>query len=188
MKSLWNPRTWFMSTKQREVTLAQQELIGFELDKRLLDLDLEHADISKIEYADALETLELKYLSKQANDKAHFEKLKLQRELTKGKIKHHDYERELATLQGEPYVNVLNMGIEPENVVQGYIELDWNEHFVKMLTEAGVTGTSDEDTVNKWFNGVCRTVLIQEQADQDWGMRTETPVNPDVEYRSNSKD
>lgn len=188
MKSPWNPLSWFSSTKERAVAQAHRDLTGFELDKRLLDLDLEHADISKIEYTDALESLELKYLSKQANDKAHFEELKLQRELTKGKIKHHDYERELATLRGEPYVNVLNMGIEPENVVQGYIELDWNDHFVKMLTEAGVTGTSDEDTVNKWFNGVCRTVLIQEQADLDWGMRTETPVNPDVEYRSNRKD
>ena len=57
------------------------------------------------------------------------------------------------------------MGIDEENVVQGYFELDWNDEFVAMLQSKGITGTSDEDVVNKWFNAVCRTVLLNEQAD-----------------------
>lgn len=188
MKSFLNPLSWLSNNKKKAVTRAHKQHTGYELEKRLLDIDLEYGEISKIEYAELLETLELKYLSKQADDKAHFEELKLLRELTKGKIKHHDYEREMATLKDEPYVTVLNMDVDSENVVQGYIELDWNDQFVKMLSEAGITGTSDDDIVNKWFNGICRTVLLQEQVDQDWGMRSETPENPDVEYRSDSKD
>lgn len=80
-------------------------------------------------------------------------------------------EKEKATQAGEPWVNVIKMGINPENVVQGYFELDWNEEFVKMLSDAGITGTNDEDIVNKWFNGVCRTVLLDAERDLDYGMQ-----------------
>ena len=45
---------------------------------------------------------------------------------------------------------------------------------VKFLHENGYTGKSDEDVVNKWFNDVCRTVLVQEIADQDYGLQEET--------------
>jgi hypothetical protein len=91
------------------------------------------------------------------------------------------YDKEAATAAGEPWVNVLRMGIDPDNVVQGYFELDWNEEFVVMLQEAGITGASDEDVVNKWFNAVCRTVLIQEKADQDYGFEEDnTNERPDV--------
>ena len=41
-----------------------------------------------------------------------------------------------------------------------------------MLQNKGITGTSDEDVVNKWFNAVCRTVLLNEQADRDYGMQS----------------
>ena len=51
------------------------------------------------------------------------------------------------------------------------MELDWNDHFVKFLHENGYTGNNDEDIVNKWFNDVCRTVLVQEIADQDYGLQ-----------------
>jgi hypothetical protein len=91
------------------------------------------------------------------------------------------YDKEAATAAGEPWVNVLRMGIDPDNVVQGYFELDWNEEFVVMLQEAGIRGASDEDVVNKWFNAVCRTVLIQEKADQDYGFEEDnTNERPDV--------
>ena len=75
-------------------------------------------------------------------------------------------------MKKEPWVNVIRMGIDEENVVQGYFELDWNDEFVSMLQNKGITGTSDEDVVNKWFNAVCRTVLLNEQADRDYGMQS----------------
>ena len=80
-------------------------------------------------------------------------------------------EKDLATSAGEPWVSVVKMGIDPENVVQGFFELDWNDEFVQMLSEAGITGASDEDIVNKWFNGVCRTVLLDAERDLDYGMQ-----------------
>ena len=82
------------------------------------------------------------------------------------------YDKEEATEKKEPWVNVIKMGIDPDNVVQGYFELDWNDEFVQYLMAQGIAGDSDEDVVNKWFNAVCRTVLLQEKADLDYGMQT----------------
>ena len=93
------------------------------------------------------------------------------------------YDKEEAAAKGEPWVSVLNMGVDPENVTQGYFELDWNDEFVKMLQTAGIQGTSDEDVVNKWFNAVCRTVLVQEGADLDYGLQGE---RTDVIKRQNT--
>jgi|TARA_R110002153_G_scaffold15181_2_gene54394 hypothetical protein len=98
------------------------------------------------------------------------------------------YDKEAATAAGEPWVNVLRMGIDPDNVVQGYFELDWNDEFVQMLNEAGIKGASDEDVVNTWFNAVCRTVLIQEKADQDYGFEQDNKgERPDVIRKTVSK-
>ena len=81
------------------------------------------------------------------------------------------FDKEEATEKKEPWVNVIKMGIDPENVVQGYFELDWNDEFVQYLMVQGIAGDSDEDVVNKWFNAVCRTVLLQENADLDYGLQ-----------------
>jgi len=75
----------------------------------------------------------------------------------------------------EPMVKVIKLHVQPENPRNGFFELDWNDEFVKMLQGAGITGTSDEDIVNKWFNGICRTVLLNEERDLDYGMQTEQP-------------
>jgi hypothetical protein len=40
-----------------------------------------------------------------------------------------------------------------------------------MLHAQGYTGESDESVVNKWFNDICRTVLLQENADMDFGLQ-----------------
>ena len=45
-----------------------------------------------------------------------------------------------------------------------------------MLQEKGYTGESDESVVNKWFNDVCRTVLLQEMEDQDYGLENQDDV------------
>ena len=81
-----------------------------------------------------------------------------------------DLEKELATIEDKPYVNVLQMDVDPINPKKGFVELDFNDNFVTMLQSNGYTGNSDEDTVNTWFNDLCRTILQQELADQDFGL------------------
>jgi len=80
-------------------------------------------------------------------------------------------EKELATQRGEPWVSVLSMDIDPENLHQGSFELDWNDKFVANLVRAGYQmkpTDTDSDVVDRWFQNVCRHVVMetweQEQA------------------------
>ena len=79
-----------------------------------------------------------------------------------------------------PYVNVLQMDVDPINPKKGFVELDFNDFFVKMLSENGYTGNSDEDIVNAWFNDLCRTILQQELADMDFGLEQDSRQPADV--------
>ena len=86
-------------------------------------------------------------------------------------------DKELATEQGEPYVAILAMDIDPSNIHQGSFELDWNEKFVANLVRAGYMKSKDDtdaDIVDRWFQNVCRHVVMetweQEQAMQRSGI------------------
>ena len=73
-------------------------------------------------------------------------------------------EKELATERGEPYVTILGMEIDPENLQSGSFELDWNEKFVANLVRAGYqmnAKDTDADIVDRWFTTVCRNVVME---------------------------
>ena len=76
--------------------------------------------------------------------------------------------KELATEAGEPYVAMLGMDIDPENLHSGSFELDWNDKFLANLIRAGYVGKTEADIVDQWFQNVCRHVVLetweQEQA------------------------
>ena len=82
--------------------------------------------------------------------------------------------KQIATEKGEPYVAVLSMDVDPENLHQGAFELDWNDKFVANLIRAGYQGKSDSDVVDQWFQNVCRHVVMetweQEQAIKNSGI------------------
>ena len=81
--------------------------------------------------------------------------------------------KELATEKGEPYVAILNMDIDPNNLHQGAFELDWNEIFIARLVKAGYMmkpTDADSDIVDRWFQNVCRHVVM-ETWEQDQAMR-----------------
>jgi hypothetical protein len=44
--------------------------------------------------------------------------------------------KQLATENNEPYVAILNMDIDPNNLHQGAFELDWNEIFIARLGQS----------------------------------------------------
>jgi len=77
-------------------------------------------------------------------------------------------EKELATKNKEPYINILSMDVDPDNLNEGAFELDWNDIFIARLLKAGYQGKEDQDLVDQWFQNVCRNVVLetyqQEQA------------------------
>ena len=73
-------------------------------------------------------------------------------------------EKELATERGEPYVTILSMEVDPENIQNGAFELDWNDKFVANLVRAGYQKNpkdSDSDIVDRWFTAVCRNIVLE---------------------------
>jgi hypothetical protein len=86
-------------------------------------------------------------------------------------------EKELATERGEPWIQVLRIDVDSNNLHQGSFELDWNEIFVSRLIKAGYMlkrEDSDADIVDRWFQNVCRHVVMetweQEQAIKNSGI------------------
>lgn len=81
-------------------------------------------------------------------------------------------EKEKATQAGEPYINILSMEIDPNDVNNGAFELDWNDKFILNLIRAGYKQKdtdTDEVLVDRWFQTVCRNIALevyeQQQAD-----------------------
>ena len=72
-----------------------------------------------------------------------------------------------ATSKKEPYVAVLNTHVNPENVRNGFFELDWNEYFVVQLKEAGYAGTTEEEIVDQWFQDLCKNIGADEGINMD---------------------
>jgi hypothetical protein len=91
----------------------------------------------------------------------------LKKERTK-KVQPEKSAKELAIERGEPYVAILSMDVDPENIHAGAFELDWNDKFVANLIRAGYVGKTDADIVDQWFQNICRHVVMetweQEQA------------------------
>ena len=75
--------------------------------------------------------------------------------------------KERATAKGEPYVTVLDTKVNPDNVRNGFFELDWNDLFVLQLKQAGYgfDGDADEEIVDRWFRGLCKDVANEEGVD-----------------------
>ena len=72
--------------------------------------------------------------------------------------------KDLATERGEPYVAIVSMDVDPENIHQGSFELDWNEKFVANLVRAGYMMNKDDtdsDIIDRWFQNVCRHVDME---------------------------
>ena len=83
-------------------------------------------------------------------------------------------DKEKATKEGMPYVNILKMELDPYDINTGAFELDWNDKFVLNLIKSGFKIREDDtDTmiVERWFQTVCRNVALelyeQQQADPE---------------------
>jgi hypothetical protein len=97
--------------------------------------------------------------NKQEGGKLMFKKL---RNLFKKSDKNQVAEKDGASARGEPYVKVINVSFDKNKPSDGYFELDWNQHFIKKLMDAGYTGSSEEEIIDAWFTQLCRNIGDQE--------------------------
>ena len=75
-------------------------------------------------------------------------------------------EKEAATKAGESWVAVLDTQVNPENIRNGFFELDWNNEFIEQLLDAGYSGESQEEIVDQWFRTIVSQMLGEEGLDK----------------------
>jgi hypothetical protein len=93
-------------------------------------------------------------------------------------------EKDRASDKGEPYVAILSLEVDPDNLHAGAFELDWNDKFVANLIRAGYQMSpkdTDSDIVDRWFQNVCRHVVME-----TW--EQEQAMNPPIHRYTKSKD
>ena len=86
--------------------------------------------------------------------------------------------KDIATEKGEPYISILSIEVDPENLHQGAFELDWNSVFVTRLVKAGYMmkpTDSDAEIVDRWFQNVCRNIVLETYEQQE-------AMNPQTRY------
>jgi len=86
--------------------------------------------------------------------------------------------KELATKKGEPWVSVLQVELDADDIGNGAFELDWNDVFVAKLVRAGYQGKTDADIVDNWFKTICRNILTEEY--EQWEANQPTDQRPRV--------
>jgi len=76
-------------------------------------------------------------------------------------------EKEEFTKKGEPWVGVLDTQVNPDNIKNGFFELDWNNEFIERLLDAGYKGESQEEIVDAWFRTIAMQVLDEQGLDKN---------------------
>ena len=81
-----------------------------------------------------------------------------------------------ATKKGEPYVSVVSVELDPDNVGNGAFELDWNDIFLARLVKAGYEGRDDAAIVDRWFQDICRNVIMENYEQWEANQAPETRI------------
>lgn len=79
--------------------------------------------------------------------------------------------KERATARQEPWINVLDVKVNKENVRNGFFEMDWNSYFIQELIVNGYGTEADpeEEIVDRWFRDIVYQMLDQEGLDTSRG-------------------
>lgn len=137
---------------ERAVKLAELKY-GADLPRLLrakLDIEADFGKLGDYEYDRA--RLELDY----QKDSKEYKLAALEIEYHHGKVEDLEYEKTKATLNGEPFVKIINSSFDPSKGIQGvYLELDWNDAWIELLKSNGYQGVTDEQLVDQWFEDVC---------------------------------
>ena len=90
-------------------------------------------------------------------------------------------EKEEATRAGKPWVGVLDTQVNPDNIKNGFFELDWNNEFIEQLLDAGYKGETNEQIVDSWFRTIAMQVLDEQgqNTNREMGYVQVKPIDKD---------
>jgi len=83
-------------------------------------------------------------------------------------------DKEKATLKHEPWVDVIGFKVNPNNIRNGFFEIDWNDYWIEKLKQEGYgfDGDPEEEIVGRWYRDICMNAAAAEGidiSDQDFG-------------------
>lgn len=119
------------------------------------------AEEKRIQEEKSLELLEEKRLMLEEQAK------KAERDLLLSKMTAKDK----ATALEEPYIAVLDTKVNPNNIKNGFFELDWNQYFVEelIINGYGTNGDPEEEIVDRWFRDIVYQMFSEEGLDTSRG-------------------
>lgn len=165
------PGHWGLAGKTREIAKAEYELSGFELKKELLRINEDQYSEKEFqkktidllaEFGKIDKPAQLRMLANLIEDDKLKQLALLELDYKESKLTDTEYQKNIATLKGEPWVSVLSMSFGGKQSLEGNFELDWNEFFVDSLRASGYVGPTPDSIVNQWFMEVCRNVAMEE--------------------------
>lgn len=165
------PGHWGLRGKTREAAKAEYELSGFELEEKLHNLAKDqmdpeswdkmhwailrkHEKITQREYSERYVGL--------IKDEKQRKIAMLELDKSDGLISDLEYQKNVATINEEPWVTVINMDFSNGKSTEGSFELDWNDFFIEKLRKDGYSGPTDDVIVNTWFMELCKNIALEE--------------------------
>ena len=127
---------WSLKGKEKKIAEAKHSLAGEQLERRLLELE----DIDDKDRQLKMLDIDRRY----------------------GKLSELEFNKQSANIKEEPYVGVVNTHFNPKDPKNGFFELDWNQKFIDNLAENGYVAEKEEDAVNKWFNDLCKNIMLED--------------------------
>lgn len=109
-------------------------------------------------------------LVKKANKKLMQEKAAARKKAKEEKLRREAEEeakltpKELATKRKEPWVDVVHLHINQDDIRRGFYDIDWNDFWVLKLKQEGygADGDPDEEIVARWFREISASVAAEE--------------------------
>ncbi len=150
-----------------------------QFQSKTIDLLFEFDKIDK--------STQLRMLAGLIEDEQQRQLAMLELDYKEGKLVENEYQKQLSTLKGEPWVTVLNLGFGGKAALEGSFELDWNDAFIDDLKNKGYLGVTDDSIVNQWFMEVCRNVAMEE-FDGTGNFTADSAANMETMKRWNSSE
>lgn len=123
-----------------------------------LDIDLEYGHITLYEYDHKCNEIN------NSDDKKQYELNRVEIEFKHSKIKDYEYECDIANINEEPFMKIINSDVNWETKEFSYKPI-WNSYFIEWLKDIGYSLQSDiteEDLVDAYIKDVFCSPLLEE--------------------------
>lgn len=176
---------YYYEGREQETLIAETQLFGNELRRKKIEIQFKYGEINEYEKETQLANSIVDKLERELallDVEKHFQKMSnydfdiktvnltkfgleknialIDCERKHDKISDLEREKQIATLKKEPWVKIITVDVDKENPGIGSVELDWNQPFVDMLVEHGYAAPKPEQTIDLWFDDLCKNIAL----------------------------